>query len=701
MSCRRAGAAAGDARPRRGAHLAGAACRSRDPHRGRRADLSDRGRRVRRGGQLAGHSSHPGPPAAARPNRLRPPAGRTPLHRRSLRARAVHGRRPAGRAPDALRGHDDGRGAICPRCRRGGLLEHRGHRHERGLDCLLRRPRRRVARRRRSPHACAWRTDLPDPRQVFHHRRADVCQRPPRRSADCCIARRPRVRSCRRIREFILRKRHTNHQTVRAAARGDDARSAELVRAQLQPDEHRRGDAGRLRPEQRALPDGDQLLGHGGVVRAERRDRREDVQRRQRRAACRLGKARTVHRGVPREDGESRVSHQPRAAGDEGPRRQRPAGSAAGALPRDGCDQPPVSLAAISLCALILALALSCTTAVNVGVLAIVLAWIVGVYFGGMPVEQIIGGFPSSLFLTLAGLTLLFAQAQVNGTLDRLTHRAVRGAAGAPGVIPFIFFGLTFTLASIGPGHIAATALMAPLAMAAAGRYKISPFLMAIMVANGASAGSLSPIAPTGVVVEGITMKMGLIDVRWTIFLNNFIAHTTIAWAGYLLLGGWRLLLAPRNRLRQGYGGQERALYEIALAPGKAASYETEAPNGAGITPGPAVSESIGRQIADNRPLEWRHWLTCAVIAALIFGVIVFNINVGLGAFAGAVVLTLARAANEKAAVLAMPWGVVIMVCGVTLLVSLLERTGGMALFADFLGRLATPETSAAAAAER
>ena len=50
------------------------------------------------------------------------------------------------------------------------------------------------------------------------------------------------------------------------------------------------------------------------------------------------------------------------------------------------------------------------------------LAWIVGVYFGGMPVEQVIGGFPASLFLTLAGVTLLFSQAQVNGTLDRLTH---------------------------------------------------------------------------------------------------------------------------------------------------------------------------------------------------------------------------------------------------------------------------------------
>jgi di/tricarboxylate transporter len=314
-------------------------------------------------------------------------------------------------------------------------------------------------------------------------------------------------------------------------------------------------------------------------------------------------------------------------------------------------------LAIISLGALVLALALSSTAAVNVGFMAIVLAWIVGVYAGGMTVEQVIGGFPASLFLTLVGLTLLFSQAQVNGTLDRITQRAVRRASARPGIIPFIFFLLTFVLASIGPGHIAATALMAPLAMAAAGRYGISPFLMAIMVANGASAGSLSPIAPTGVVVAGITMKIGLGDVRWQIYLNNFLAHTAIAWTGYLALGGWKML-----RLR-----------------GRAAGDEL-------------VDEA-------DTTLSSKQWLTCGVIIALVASVIFFNLNVGLAAFAGAVVLTLARAADENAAVKAMPWGVIMMVSGVTLLVSMVEKTGGMALFASFLGKLATPATSTAVAA--
>jgi len=75
-----------------------------------------------------------------------------------------------------------------------------------------------------------------------------------------------------------------------------------------------------------------------------------------------------------------------------------------------------MSLATLSLAALVVAMIVSCVSSVHVGFLSIVLAWLVGVYFGGMRVEQVIAGFPSGLFLTLVGITLLFAQAQANGT---------------------------------------------------------------------------------------------------------------------------------------------------------------------------------------------------------------------------------------------------------------------------------------------
>ena len=335
-----------------------------------------------------------------------------------------------------------------------------------------------------------------------------------------------------------------------------------------------------------------------------------------------------------------------------------------------------MSLAAISLSALVVALVISCFSEINIGILAIVFAWIVGVYFGGMKVEQVIAGFPTALFLTLVGLTLLFAQAQVNGTLDRFARHAVHLCRGNAGVIPMMFFVMTAFISSIGPGNVASTALMAPLGMAVAGRFNISPFLMTIMIANGASAGSLSPIAPTGVVVNGLVAKMGITNVQWPIYLNNLMIHTIVAFAGYFLFGGLKLFA------RRG---------AMAGAPVAAAGVGAM-PNG--LSPAAVVVNAVPAAEADEAPFAARHWLTLAMITVLVVGAIAFQLNVGMTAFACALVLTFARAADDGEAVKRMPWKVILMVTGVTVLVALLEKTGGLDLFSNFLARLATPATS-------
>ena len=72
--------------------------------------------------------------------------------------------------------------------------------------------------------------------------------------------------------------------------------------------------------------------------------------------------------------------------------------------------------------------------------LGLALAWMVGVYVGGMRLDEVLSGFPAQLFLTLAGVTLLFTQAQLNGTLDRVAHAAVRVCRGNTGLMPVMFF---------------------------------------------------------------------------------------------------------------------------------------------------------------------------------------------------------------------------------------------------------------------
>lgn len=316
-----------------------------------------------------------------------------------------------------------------------------------------------------------------------------------------------------------------------------------------------------------------------------------------------------------------------------------------------------MNLALISVCALALAVLVSCVSRLNVGVLSIALAWIVGVYIGGMPVTTIMGGFPSQLFLTLAGVTLLFSLAQCNGTLERVTHHAVRLCRGNCGTIPVMFFVLAVFISSIGPGNIATAALLAPIAMPTAARTGIPLFFMAIMVGNGANAGALSPFAPTGIIVNGLMARNGMPGLELQSYLYNFLAHAFVTFVAYAMFGGLKLFRGPSTPLRAG-----------------------SSPLDDEIVPG-------------SEPFDRRHWITIGVIAALIVATIAANVNVGMAAFLGAVILVLTGSADDTEGIKRMPWRVIVMVCGVTVLISLVEKAQGLDLIVSLVARISTPAT--------
>jgi len=92
-------------------------------------------------------------------------------------------------------------------------------------------------------------------------------------------------------------------------------------------------------------------------------------------------------------------------------------------------------------------------------------------------------------------------------------------------------------------------------------------------------------------------------------------------------------------------------------------------------------------------PLTGAQRLTAFVILLWIAGVLVFKLNLGLSAFAAATLLLAARVVEEGKVIRHIPWGVILMVSGVSLLISLLEKTGGMELFTGLLARISSPGT--------
>ena len=73
--------------------------------------------------------------------------------------------------------------------------------------------------------------------------------------------------------------------------------------------------------------------------------------------------------------------------------------------------------------------------------------------------------FPAGLFLTLVGITYLFAIAQNNGTIDWLVQLAVRAVRGRIAAIPWIMFGIAAVLTAVGAVSPGAVAIIAPIAL--------------------------------------------------------------------------------------------------------------------------------------------------------------------------------------------------------------------------------------------
>ncbi|MDQ3517459.1 MAG: SLC13 family permease [Gemmatimonadota bacterium] len=303
--------------------------------------------------------------------------------------------------------------------------------------------------------------------------------------------------------------------------------------------------------------------------------------------------------------------------------------------------------AVLALLALLLAIGLSMTARVNVGLVAISLAWAIGVYAAEMKADAVIAGFPSGLFITLAGVTFLFAIAKSNGTLDLLALRAARLVRGNAGLLPLVFFVLAGVLSTIGPGAIASVALVAPIAMATGSQAGVSNLLSAIMVGTGANAGNLSPISAVGAMVNNLMVRIGLPGHEWKVWAANFLAHVLVAIVAYFLFGGLRLFRAGRT-----------VVTEVTVP-----------------------------------PFERRHWLTIGVTAAWMLAAIVLRVNVGLAAFAAGTLLILARGADERDVITRIPLDIIFMVTGVTMLIGVMEATGGMDLFTSMIARVASPST--------
>jgi di/tricarboxylate transporter len=315
----------------------------------------------------------------------------------------------------------------------------------------------------------------------------------------------------------------------------------------------------------------------------------------------------------------------------------------------------PMGPELVSILVLVAMFVVATLLPVNLGAIGFVAAAGVGVLVGGLSLDDSLAGFPTDLFLILVGLMFLFGIAQQNGTIDLLVHGSMRLVRGHLAAAPWIFFTLAAAFSAI--GALFAVAIVAPLAMPFARRYRIDLMLMGMMVVHGSLAGAFSPISVYGVVVNGIVAGTALPSSPLTLFLVPLLFNVVVAAAVFLLFGG-RGLLGVRA-------------HEVEEAPDDGA-----VPDGSG---GVATQARTTRGTRVGYPQV----LTLAAIVVLAVGTVGFGLDVGVLAMSLAVVLGILSPAGNAEALKGISWSTVLLVCGVITYVGVLQEVGTT----DLVGR--------------
>jgi Na+/H+ antiporter NhaD/arsenite permease-like protein len=317
----------------------------------------------------------------------------------------------------------------------------------------------------------------------------------------------------------------------------------------------------------------------------------------------------------------------------------------------------PEWIAIIALVALFVA---GTVMPINMGALAYVAAWFVGVFALQMDEKEVLGGISADLVLTLIGVTYLFSIAKNNGTVDLIVSKAVQAVGGRVALIPWVMFAVTALLTAIGAASPAACAIIGPVALGFARRYKINPLMMGMFVVHGAQGGGFSPISIYGTITNSVMADVGYEGTEMGVFIASLAVNTAMAVALFLALGGRQLM-----RVRVDPADAADAAGHVVDDLHTGGTSVTASGQGASVS---TTTRGLG--------VRRDHVLTLVAFAAVATTALAFDMNIGFVSITAAVVLAMLSPQQHKDAVKQIAWPTVLLVAGVSTYATILTAAG-------------------------
>lgn len=281
---------------------------------------------------------------------------------------------------------------------------------------------------------------------------------------------------------------------------------------------------------------------------------------------------------------------------------------------------------------------------VNMGLIGLACALGLGVLVAGMPVKDVLAGFPADLFVTLLGITYLFGIASQNGAIDWLVARAAALLGLHTAFLPLLVFLVAAVLTALGAMGPAAVAVVAPIALRLARSHGFSPLMMGLLVVHGAQAGGFSPISIYGGITAKVLVSSNIAPDPMYLFLASAAFNAAIA------LAIWGVY--ARREAQTGVH-HEGEIMPVAL----------------------------------DRNGAW----TLAGLAALALGSLLFKVDIGFMALLVILGLAIAAPATQRGALARVDWSTILLICGIVVYVALLDKIGTLDAASATIGAVGSP----------
>ncbi len=281
---------------------------------------------------------------------------------------------------------------------------------------------------------------------------------------------------------------------------------------------------------------------------------------------------------------------------------------------------------------------------VNMGLIGLACALGLGVLVAGLPVKDVLAGFPADLFVTLLGITYLFGIASQNGAIDWLVARAAALLGRHTAFLPLLVFLVAAVLTALGAMGPAAVAVVAPIALRLARSHGFSPLMMGLLVVHGAQAGGFSPISIYGGITAKVLVSSNIAPDPMYLFLASAAFNAAIA------LAIWGVYA---RREAQAGVHHEGEIMPVAL--------------------------------------DWNGAWTLAGLAALALGSLLFKVDIGFMALLVILGLAIAAPATQRGALARVDWSTNLLICGIVVYVALLDKIGTLDAASATIGAVGSP----------